>query len=220
MQAINHVATALILKKKFATTPLFGLILAVEAVEYVWVGLNLIGIEQTIIDKDMRSIADVHLVHMPFSHSIVTSLILGVSVGLFILWRGGRAASALALAIALGIVSHVLLDMLVHAPDIALAPFFGGEKYGTGLYANLPPLALAVETFWGVFCWWVYRGNWKLLGLMAILGITSIPFYSTIINTGEAALGGQSTTFALVILGQMLATSCLVWLLAGERRAT
>ena len=65
MQAINHAATALILKRKFPSAPLFGLILATEAVEYLWVGLNVIGIEKTIIDEDMHSVADVHLVHMP-----------------------------------------------------------------------------------------------------------------------------------------------------------
>jgi hypothetical protein len=218
MQAINHAVTALILRKKFPSAPLFGLILATEAVEYMWVGLNLVGIERTVIDEGMRSVADVHLVHMPFSHSIVTSLIVALSTGLVILWRGGRAASALALALSLGLVSHVLLDLAVHAPDIALAPFFDGGKYGSGLYANLPLPALALETLWGLLCWRIYRGNWKLLGLILGLGIASIPFYSATINTGEAALGGQSTTFALVILVQMLATSGLVWLFASEPR--
>ena len=217
MQAINHVATALILKKKFPSAPLFGLILATEAVEYLWVGLNVIGIERTIIDEDMRSVADVHLVHMPFSHSLVTSLIVAIAAGLAVLWRGGRAASAVALAIALGVFSHVVLDLFVHAPDIALSPYFDGTKYGTGLYSHLPLPALALETLWGVLCWWLYRGSWKLLGLIVFMGIGAIPLYSVAVNVGEAVLGGQSTVFALVILVQMLATSGLVWLFARTR---
>lgn len=216
MQAINHAATALILKRKFPSAPLFGLILATEAVEYLWVGLNVIGIERTVIDEDMRSVADVHLVHMPFSHSVVTSLIIAVAVGMAVLWRGGKAASAVASAIALGVFSHVVLDLFVHAPDIALSPFFNGAKYGTGLYANLPLPALALETLWGILCWWIYRGSWKLLGLILVMGIAAIPLYSVAINIGEAALGGQSTVFALVILVQMLMTSGLVWLFARK----
>lgn len=218
MQAINHAATALILKRKFPSAPLFGLILTTEAVEYLWVGLNVLGIEQTSIDENMRSVADVHLVHMPFSHSIVTSALIAVLVGVAVLWRGGRAASAVSLAVSLGIFSHVVLDLLVHAPDIAIAPFVDG-KYGTGLYANSPLPALVLESLWGVFCWWIYRGSWKLLGLIVALGLASVPLYSTAINIGEAMLGGQSTVFAFVILVQMIATSSLVWLFARESQA-
>ncbi|MCP4380598.1 MAG: hypothetical protein GY798_04120 [Hyphomicrobiales bacterium] len=217
MQAINHAATALVLKRKFPSAPLFGLILATEAVEYLWVGLNVIGIEHTIINEEMRSVADVHLVHMPFSHSIATSALIAVLVGLFVVWRGGRAATAAALAISLGVLSHVVLDVSVHAPDIAIAPFLGG-RYGTGLYSNLPLQALALETLWGVVCWWIYRGGWRLLGLMLVLGVASIPLYSVAISVGESLLGGQSTVFALVILVQMITTSGLVWLFARDKQ--
>ncbi|MCP4182252.1 MAG: hypothetical protein GY761_02910 [Hyphomicrobiales bacterium] len=217
MQAINHVATALILKRKFPSAPLFGLALATEAVEYLWVGLNIIGVEQTEIAEPMRSVADVHLAHMPFSHSIVTSALFSVLVGLVVLWRGGKIFSAVALALSLAICSHIVLDLLVHAPDIALAPFVNGEKYGTGLYSNMPLSALAIETFWGILCWHIYRGSWPLLALIVTLGVLSVPIYSITINVGESALGGQPTIFALVILAQMLATTGLVLLFAKEK---
>lgn len=218
MQAVSHIATALILKKAVPSAPLFGLIIATEMMEYLWVALNLAGVELTVIDETMRSVADIHLAHMPFSHSLLTSVLIAAAVGLVILWRGGRAASAVALVMALGVVSHIVLDLLVHAPDIVLGPMLEDRKFGTGLYANLPMLALAIETLWCVLCWWIYRGNWKLLGLIVVLSISSVPFYSPIINTGEAALGGQSTSFAVMILVQMLATSVLVWLFARQPR--
>jgi len=220
MQAINHAATALILKRKFPSAPLMGLILATEAVEYLWVGLNVVGIERTIIADPMRSVADVHLVHMPISHSLATSVLIAVCVGLLVLWRGGRAWSAIALAMSLAVFSHVVLDLLVHAPDIAIMPFADAEKYGSGLYSNLPFAALGLETLWGIFCWRVYRGSWALLGLIIALAITAIPLYSAAINVGESFLSGQNTVFALVILVQMLATSGLVWLFAREMNTT
>ena len=217
MQAINHAATALILKRKFPSTPLFGLILATEAIEYLWVTLNIIGIEQTIITNPLRSVADIHLVHMPFSHSIVTSALMALCIGLAILWLGGRVSLAIAIALSLAVFSHIALDLLVHAPDIAITPFQGSLKYGTGLYSNLPLWALALETLWGVFCWWVYRGSRALLGLIVILAVTAIPLYATTINIGEAALSGHSTYLALIILIQMLATSGLLWFFARDR---
>lgn len=220
MQAINHAAAALILKRKFPSTPLLGLILGTEAIEYVWVGLNLAGVEQTFVADPMRSVADVHLAHMPFSHSVVTSAAIAALVGLVVLWRGGKVWSATALAISLAVFSHIVLDLLVHAQDIAIIPVSGADKYGTGLYADKPLLALGVETLFGVFCWWVYRGSWQLLGLMIALALTSIPLYSISINIGEAALAGHNTVFALVILAQMLITSGLVWLFAREKRTS
>lgn len=214
MQAVNHVATALILKRKFPSASLLGMIAATEAVEYLWVGLNVIGIEKTVVDDPMRSVADVHLVHMPFSHSLASSAILALAVGLVVLWRGGRAASGIAIAFSLATASHIFLDLLVHAPDIVVSPFFDGKGYGTGLYANVPLLALALETLWGVVCWWVYRGSWVLLVVLVTLEVTAIPFYSAAVNLGETALGGQNTLFASVILVQMLATSVLIWAFA------
>lgn len=218
MQAINHIATALLLKNKFPSAPLFGLVIATEATEYLWVGLNLVGLEKTIVAEDFRSVADVHLVHMPFSHSIATTLLFALVVGLVIRWRGGRPAATVAVAMSLGIVSHIVLDVLVHAPDIVLAPYLGGPKMGTGLYGSLPLLSLGLETAWGIYCWLAFKGSWKLLGLIVLLNASSIPFYSVTINTGEAVLGGRATVFAATILAQMLASSFLVWLFAREDR--
>lgn len=219
MQAINHVATSLILKKKVPSAPLFGLILGTEAIEYLWVGLNLIGVERTVIDKGMESVADIHLAHMPFSHSIATSVGIAALVGLVMLWRNGKAGIAAALAIAAAVLSHIVLDLAVHGHDIALAPWIGGAKFGSGLYANVPLTALILETLWGVACWWIYRGSWTLLAVILGFGAAAVPTYSTMINIGESALAGHGVVFALVILAQMLVTSFLFWRFVGETRA-
>ena len=220
MQAINHAATALILKRKFPSAPLFGLILATEAVEFLWVGLNLVGIEKTQIADNMRSVSDVHLLHMPFSHSLVSTVIFAIATGLIILWHHGKLASAMAIGLALAVASHVVLDLLVHAPDIALTPYLGSAKLGSGLYANLPLPALILETLWGILCWSIYRGSKKLLALIIGLGVAAIPLYSVSINIGEAALSGHSNLFATIILVQMLLTSVLVWVYAKPSSKT
>ncbi len=219
MQAINHIATALILKKKFPSAPLLGLIIATEATELLWVGLNLVGLERTILAQDFSSVSDVHLVHMPFSHSIVMPILLALFVGAVIRWYGGRTAALVAVAMALAVVSHILLDLVVHAPDIPLAPLLDDPKFGTGLYAGLPLLSLALETAWGLYCWYVFRGSWKLFGLIVLLNAGAIPFYSATLNTGEAALGGQPTAFVLMVLAQIVISSLLVWLLARNTTA-
>jgi len=214
MQAINHVATALILKRKFPETPLFGLIIATEAVEYLWVTLNLLGVEKTIVSDPMKTVADVHLVHMPFSHSIATSAVFAIVAGLIVLWMGRSNAIAMAVALSLAIFSHIVLDLVVHAPDIALLPFFSGIKLGSGLYSNWPLMAFGIETLWGVMCWWVYRGSGPLLVLILGFSIVSLPVYSVAIDGGETVLAGHDTAFVLLILAQVLGTSVMLWLFA------
>ena len=45
MYAINHAATALLLKKKAPAAPLWPLLVSVQLVELLWVLFNYIGIE-------------------------------------------------------------------------------------------------------------------------------------------------------------------------------
>jgi membrane-bound metal-dependent hydrolase YbcI (DUF457 family) len=219
MQAINHAATALVLKRRFPTAPLLGLILATEAVEYLWVALTVIGVERTVISAPMQSVADVHLVFMPFSHSLATSLFAAAAVAAIVLWRGGRRAIPAALGLATAVASHVALDLLVHAPDVAIAPFTDGDEYGTGLYATFPLAALAIETLWAIVCWWIYRGRWPLLCLIIALELAAVPVYSATLNLGESVLAGRPSLFSVVILIQILATSVLVWAFARKDEA-
>ncbi len=37
-----------------------------------WVVLNFLGIEETTTEKEVRYVGDVHLLYMPFSHSVLT----------------------------------------------------------------------------------------------------------------------------------------------------
>lgn len=211
MQAINHVATALILKRKFPAAPMFGLIIATEGIELLWVALNILGVEQTHIARPMRSVADVHLFHMPFSHSVATSAVFAVLVGGIVFWRSRSHTLSIAAAISLGLFSHIALDLLVHAHDIQLMPLPGSDKYGTGLYASWPLVALGLETLWGVLCWKVYRGSWGLLGLILALNIISLPVYAIAIDGGESTLVGKESLFALLVLVQILVSSLLLW---------
>jgi hypothetical protein len=61
MFAINHAATALIIKKEIADVPIIWPLISVQFMEMVWVILNLLGVEQTTTEKEVRYVGDVHL---------------------------------------------------------------------------------------------------------------------------------------------------------------
>jgi hypothetical protein len=86
MFAVDHAATALLLKRRYPTVPIAPLLLAVQAMELAWVALNLLGIEHTTTDPVVRSVADLHLADMPYSHSVATGL--GAALAAWVLLVG------------------------------------------------------------------------------------------------------------------------------------
>ena len=73
MFAVDHAATALVIKRRFPSVSLAPLLLSVQAMELAWVGLNYLGVERTTTETSVRSVADIHLAYMPFSHSVATA---------------------------------------------------------------------------------------------------------------------------------------------------
>lgn len=68
----------------------------------------------------------------------------------------------LGLAPAVGVLSHLVLDLLTHDHDLVLAPGLGGGL-GLGLYGSAPMAAFLLELAYGVVCWRVFRGGRMLL---------------------------------------------------------
>src|SRR5262245_11141273 len=117
MFAVDHAATALLIKRRFPAAPLTPLLLSVQAMELAWVGLNYLGGERTTTESSVHSVADIHLAYMPYSHSAATAAAAALLAWLFVEKRLGRPQ--LGLAIGIGVFSHLVLDVLTHASDIA-----------------------------------------------------------------------------------------------------
>src|SRR5512143_1850765 len=101
MFAVDHAATALLIKRRFPTVPMAPLLVSVQAMELGWVGLNYLGIERTTTEPVVRSVADVHLAYMPYSHSVATAV--GAALVAWLIVERGFGRRALGLAVGLGI---------------------------------------------------------------------------------------------------------------------
>src|SRR3954466_12935349 len=110
MFAVDHAATALLLKRRYRTVPIAPMLVAVQAMELAWVFLNFAGVERTTTERTVRSVADIHLTYMPYSHSVATALVAGLAAWLAI--EFGARRPLLGRAVGLGIVSHLVLDLL------------------------------------------------------------------------------------------------------------
>jgi hypothetical protein len=193
VNAINHAATALVIHRKWPDVPIVPVLISVQLVEILWVVFNLLGIERTTTNPQVLSMSDLHLAYMPYSHSIVATSVVAAVV--WLVFAKGLNKPAWGVALAVGVGSHTVLDLLVHARDIALAPGIDSPKFGTGLYDH-PMLALAVETAYGSWCWYYFKGSRALLSVILIFNAGTISFYSAAIPGPEQLMAGRPKLFA------------------------
>jgi hypothetical protein len=208
MFAINHAATALLFKRRYATVPLVPVLLAVQAMEFAWVLLNYLGVERTTTESEVRYIGDIHLAYMPYSHSVLTVL---VAVAVVWSFGAGTGRARLGAILGLAILSHLVLDLLTHNGDIALGPFPNAPKYGTFLYARRPLLAFLFELGYGVLCWRVFRGGWALLAVIVVFNLANLSLFIPAIPGPEDAMAGRPLLLVTVIFVQIVVTLWAVW---------
>ena len=208
MFAVDHSATALLIKRRFPSVPMTPLLVSVQAMELAWVALNYLGIERTTTNATVLSVADIHLAYMPYSHSVAT--VTAAAIAAWWIVERGLGRRALARAVAIGIVSHLVLDVATHAPDIALWPGSSHPPLGLGLYSAAPSAAFVVELLYGVMCWWFYRGSTALLSVLIAGNLANVSFFFAGIAGPEQFLAGHPMLVVTVVLAQIVAMLILV----------
>jgi hypothetical protein len=208
MFAINHAATALIIKKEFVNVSIIWLLISVQFMEIWWTILNFLRIEKTTTEKEVRYVGDVHLSYMPFSHSITT--MVGVAFLAWLVISKGLNQPSVGIAVSIGVISHLILDLITHSDDIVLAPFIKGPKFGLGLYAKYPMVAFVLEIGYGIFCWWIYKGGWALLVTIVVFNLANISLFSSAVTGIEKLMANRPSLIAIVILIQIVVTLILV----------
>mgnify|MGYP006153299189 CR=1 FL=1 len=113
---VGHYSAGFALKAWKPQLPLWVMLLAVQAVDVGWGLLVLAGVEKVRIVPGFLAGSPLDLYYMPYTHSLVATLVWAVAAALlYRVWRRGDGAAA-ALAVGLAVASHWLLDLLVHAP--------------------------------------------------------------------------------------------------------
>jgi len=216
MFAVDHAATALLIKRRYPTVSLLPLLLSVQAAELAWVLLNYLGLERTTTESAVRSVVDLHLEHMPYSHSIAT--VLGAALVSWGVFEFGMRKSQLGRAVGLAIASHIGLDLLTHAPDIMLWPGAGSPKLGFGLYGAAPFAAFVLELAYGLACWWLYRGGRGLLVLVSVGNLGNLSLLTSTVPGPEQFLADRPLVVVTLVAAQIVVTLLLTGLLARPRR--
>ncbi|MGZ3535847.1 MAG: hypothetical protein ACXU9K_11550, partial [Thermodesulfobacteriota bacterium] len=114
------------------------------------------------------------------------------------------------LALGIGVISHLVLDLITHSRDVAIAPFIKGPKFGLGLYAKYPIAAFVLEIGYGIVCWWIYKGGWALFTVIVLFNLANISMFSSAVTGIEKHMANRPLLITTVILAQILVTLTLV----------
>jgi hypothetical protein len=153
------------------------LFVAAQFIDLLWPALLLAGIETVRIAPGATAVTPLVFDRYPVSHSLLAVAGWAILVGgIYLALRKDRRG---ALVLAALVVSHWLLDAIVHQPDLPLYP---GSATVVGMNAwSSMPLSLAIEVPLFLAGAWLYArstaavdavGRWAFAGLVvSLLGI-------------------------------------------------
>ena len=179
---IGHFGVGLAAKKIDNRPSLDTLFLASQFIDLLWPFFLLLGIEKVEIDPGASAFNPLNFVYYPFSHSLLGVLFWALLIGAIYFLIKKNFKSALLLGIL--VLSHWILDLVTHIPDLPLFP--GNDtKVGFGLW-NSVPLTIAVEGLIFIFGSYLYikatkaenkKGIfalWSLLIFLIVVYITNV----------------------------------------------
>jgi len=135
---------------------------------------------------------------------------VGVALLAWLIIGKGLNQPDIGLALGIGVISHLVLDLMTHSKDIAIAPAIKGPKFGLGLYAKYPMVAFILEIGYGMVCWWIYKGGWALLTTIVVFNLANISMFSSAVTGIEKHMANRPLLITTVILAQILLTLILV----------
>ena len=152
---IGHFGVALAAKKVAPRTSLGTLVLAAQFADLLWPILLLAGVEHVETVSGITKVSPFDFTDYLISHSLLMLFVWSLVVGG--IYYGVRRYRRGVWVIAAAVISHWILDFIVHRPDLPLRP--GGEaRFGLGLW-NSWPASIAVEVLFFGAGLWIYSSS-------------------------------------------------------------
>lgn len=171
---LGHYGLALAAKRVAPRTSLGTLVLAAQLLDELWPIFLLLGLEHVRIVPGLMAASPLDFFYYPYSHSLLAAIVWAAVFGgiYFAVRRYGRGAWVVGAAV----VSHWLLDLPMHRPDLPLWPG-STTVLGLGGWRSIP-LTIAVESIIFAVGLVVYLrttraldriGSWGLWAMVAFL---------------------------------------------------
>ena len=131
---LGHYGVALAAKRAAPRTSLGTLVFAAQFLDELWPVLLLAGVERVRIVPGLMAASPLDFTHYPWSHSLLMAVVWGALLGG--VYAGARRYGRGAWVVGAAVVSHWLLDLPMHRPDLQLWPG-SPARVGFGLWNSV-----------------------------------------------------------------------------------
>jgi hypothetical protein len=203
---IGHFGVAFAAKNAAPTVSLGTLFMACQFADLVWPTFLLLGLERVEIQPGATVMTPLAFVSYPYSHSLLALSVWGALVGLvYVLVR--RARMTVGVTLALLVISHWVLDLIMHRPDLPLT-LTGTTRLGFGLWNSMPGTLAAELIVFGVGLI-IYTRTTAERDRVGSIGLWSLVGFHLIVFVANAFGPPPPSAGAIAWVGQSM------WLLVG-----
>lgn len=223
---VGHIGAGLLVKR-FEPRLNLGVVLFAALFADVLLWMLVLAGAESVGEPETSGAARFFTFEFPYSHGLLASLVwagLAAAIGWFLVPPAAGRRTRLAWALALAVLSHFVLDFVVHVPDL---PVIGSRssKVGLGLWRHMP-VALALELFIAGAALAIYlravrpsRGRgWLVAGVVAVTAIlTAVGPFVPGAPPPAATLAASSLATLLVVVALGFVAEGRLRILVPER---
>ena len=198
---IGHYALALAAKKSAPQVSLGILFLACQLADIIWPNLVLLGIEALEVEPGATVMTPLNFVHYPYSHSLLALILWSAIFGaVYALLR--RSGTKAAIVIAVLVLSHWVLDVLTHRPDMPIT-LIDSSPIGFGLW-NFPVVAVPLELLLFGAGIWLYIRHTRPLNHQGSIGFWALILFLLVVYAASLLGPPPPSATAVAWSGQAL----------------
>jgi membrane-bound metal-dependent hydrolase YbcI (DUF457 family) len=202
---VGHFAVGLLAKRVEPKLSLGTLVLAAMLSDFLWAIFLFAGIEHVRFKPGRGAANYADAYDIALSHSLLMDVVWGALLAAAYFLRRRYPRGALVLFIA--VLSHWVLDVLAHRPDMSLAP--GTDRFfGLGLWTSLPATIIVEGGFW-LLAIILYaratrpKNRWGVYAFWSVVALLTLVWYNNITGPPppSARVAGISSLiyFSLVV---------------------
>jgi len=204
---VGHLAVGLAGKRVAPRVSLGTLVLAGMLADLLWCVFMIAGIEHVRYKPGMGATNYLDASDIAMSHSLLMDVIWSglFATAYFLKRRYPRGAAVLLLAV----LSHWLLDVVAHRPDMPLAP--GGHRFfGLGLWTSIPATLIVEGGFW-VLALVLYVRATRPKNRVGIYAFWSVAAFLTLLWYGNIAGPPPSNPHTAPLFSLILFSLIVAW---------